>query len=251
MIGIVFGATCANTRKGNAMKYSLALFSTIFLSLVVNPVVFAQTPDGEVPASEGVCDDLKAEGITKGLYGLCVAFCEAQDHATLSEPVTEQELDALSASAPAGRILTNYIKKMNESDPPMPCIRVQEPCPCWTEQEFLDTSQSAFDATSSLSNSNVCDDDWLGLGGLYYMVGREGAAQNLVFAYEQKRSGAQPICEIRRNLGISGGFRRVLRTSQEEYVGCRDRTIARQNEFGLIPSPTNSEGHLGYCLNRP
>lgn len=233
------------------MKRTPALFTSILLSLVLSPVVVAQTPDGEVPASEGVCDDLKADGVTKGLYGLCVAFCEAQDQATISDPITEQELDALSDSAPAGRILANYNKKMTEADPTMPCVKVQEPCPCWTEQEFLDASQSAFDSISNLSNSNVCDDDFSGDGGLYYMVGLIGSAQNLVFAYERKRVGAQPQCEIRRNLGISGGFRRVLTISQGEYVGCRDRIIARQNEFGLIPSPTYHQGHLGYCLNRP
>lgn len=233
------------------MKPILAVCSSILLSLVLSPVAVAQTPDDEVPASEGVCDELRADGITKGLYGLCVAFCEAQDHTSISDPITQQELDALSASAPAGRILDNYNQKKTEADPTMPCVKVQEPCPCWTEQEFLDASQSAFDAISNLSNSNVCDDDWLGDGGLYYMTGLVGSAQNLVFAYERKRIGAQPYCEIRRNLGTSGGFRRILTVSQEEYVGCRDRIIARQNEFGLIPSPTYHQGHLGYCLNRP
>ena len=42
-------------------------------------VASAQTPDGETPAEEQVCDPLRADGVTKGLYGLCVAFCEAHD----------------------------------------------------------------------------------------------------------------------------------------------------------------------------
>jgi hypothetical protein len=60
------------------------------------------------PAGEGVCDSLK--GGTPGLYGLCVAFCEAQG---LGGP----------------------------EDPGMPCL-VEQPqqlppppeaeCPCWT-----------------------------------------------------------------------------------------------------------------------
>ena len=47
---------------------------------------YAQTPDGETPANEGVCDELI--GLTPGLYGLCVAFCEAQDCEATLDPVT-------------------------------------------------------------------------------------------------------------------------------------------------------------------
>ena len=45
--------------------------------LAVAPPVLAQTPDGETPAEESVCDAL--QGGTPGLYGLCTAYCEAQD----------------------------------------------------------------------------------------------------------------------------------------------------------------------------
>ena len=37
----------------------------------------AMTPDDATPANEDVCLDLK--NYTPGLYGLCVAYCEAQD----------------------------------------------------------------------------------------------------------------------------------------------------------------------------
>ncbi len=47
--------------------------------LVVTGSATASTPDGETPANEGVCDVLKMDGIHQGLYGLCVAYCEAQD----------------------------------------------------------------------------------------------------------------------------------------------------------------------------
>lgn len=38
--------------------------------------LFAQTPDGITPAVEEACDKYKDEGAR---YGLCVAYCEAQD----------------------------------------------------------------------------------------------------------------------------------------------------------------------------
>jgi hypothetical protein len=83
-------------------------------------VAVAQTPDGETPANEGVCDSL--QGSTPGLYGLCVAYCEAQD------------LDSFDKNPPNEKILANYRKKMNAGDPDMPCIQV--PCPCWSAEEL-------------------------------------------------------------------------------------------------------------------
>ena len=57
----------------------------------------AQTPDGDTPVNEGVCDPLMEDGVTKGLYGLCVAFCESQDLASLDEPISSDDLDTLMA----------------------------------------------------------------------------------------------------------------------------------------------------------
>ena len=102
--------------------------------------VFAQTSDGNTPAEETVCDPLKEDGITKGLYGLCVAFCEAGDYADELDTISPEELAALETRSPSGRILANYNKKKdkanNPADPDMPCILVEEPCPCWTAEEL-------------------------------------------------------------------------------------------------------------------
>lgn len=84
--------------------------------------VIASTPDGETPANEGVCDGLKADGITPSLYGLCVAYCEAQD------------LDTFDKEPPSTKILDNYNKRKATTDPDMPCIQV--PCPCWSDAEL-------------------------------------------------------------------------------------------------------------------
>lgn len=47
---------------------------------------------------------------------------------------------ALESKIPSGKILENYNKKrdkaLNPLDPPMPCIVVEEPCPCWTYAEL-------------------------------------------------------------------------------------------------------------------
>ena len=86
----------------------------------MSSVALATTPDGETPANEGVCDILK--GGTPGLYGLCVAYCEAQD------------LDTIEKEPPNTKILENYRKKMQAGDPDMPCV--QAPCVCWSAEEL-------------------------------------------------------------------------------------------------------------------
>ena len=82
----------------------------------------AQTPDGSTPANEGVCNVLQASGVSPGLYGLCVAYCEAQD------------LDSFNKAPPNAKILANYNKRKQASDPAMPCV--QPVCPCWTTTEM-------------------------------------------------------------------------------------------------------------------
>lgn len=87
----------------------------------------AQTPDGQTPAQENVCDPLKSAEVTKGLYGLCVAYCEARDNA--------------ESSSRSRGILANYNRKKRGTDPDMPCIQVAPaapvapPCPCWTNAQ--------------------------------------------------------------------------------------------------------------------
>ena len=62
------------------MTLTKPLFSALslmaFLLLIAAPG-FASTPDGMTPAEESVCDELHEA--TPGLFGLCVAYCEAQD----------------------------------------------------------------------------------------------------------------------------------------------------------------------------
>jgi len=100
-----------------------------FAALSVN--VSAQgTPDGVTPAVEDVCD--VTINATKGLYGLCVAYCEAID---APENVTDPEVLASLKPAPK-HILDNYNKKRVESDPLMPCVAYDSPCPAWTTTEI-------------------------------------------------------------------------------------------------------------------
>lgn len=111
------------------------LISSVAMVSLLAPNVFAQTTDGQTPAEESVCDPLTADGVSAGLYGLCVAFCEAQDFATADVLLTQTDLEELQNELPSGRILDHYNDMKQASDPGMPCI-VEAECPCWTQQEL-------------------------------------------------------------------------------------------------------------------
>ncbi len=94
------------------ISFFVLILSFIFVFSI--PLHTADANAGATPTTEGICGGLKASGVTKGLFGLCVAYCEA--------------------GANSERVLDNYNRKRTESDPPMPCLEVEEPtlnCACW------------------------------------------------------------------------------------------------------------------------
>ena len=117
-------------------KLITGLLSCFAVVILMVPMAFAQTPDGETPANEGVCDELQYNS-TSGLYGLCVAFCEAQDAEATFDPTTGEITFAEDARPSNPKLLEIYNRKKTEYDPPMPCVNVVEAgCPCWTEAEI-------------------------------------------------------------------------------------------------------------------
>jgi hypothetical protein len=127
--------------------------ATLGLVVALTPTARAQTPDGETPANEGVCDELI--GATPGLYGLCVGFCEAQDcEASIDASTGEVTFDAdCKPSDP--KLLANYNNRAGPDDPPMPCVNdtITE-CPCWTEAE-LDGFSMAGDVSCGLTIPHI------------------------------------------------------------------------------------------------
>ena len=96
------------------MKVRLTL--TLALLLICSGAALAQTPDGETPAQETVCDDESGAA-----YGLCNAYCEAMD--CDGEP---------QASATACTKVQNKFTQLTGRD--VPCEVVECPCagtPAW------------------------------------------------------------------------------------------------------------------------
>ena len=117
------------------MRFSFLLRpALIALVALAAPAAFSQTPDGETPAFETACDPLLG-GATPGLFGLCVAYCEAKD--CTDNPVVLAACQEANPGDPfgthdcaCGDILNNYNKRRGPGDPGMPCI-MESGCPCF------------------------------------------------------------------------------------------------------------------------
>lgn len=95
------------------LKISLA----VILCLGLAGVATAQTPDGETPADEGVCDGEKGAA-----FGLCNAYCEAMDCDSDNPNANQKACDKVKA---------NYERITGGS---LPCDLF---CPCFTAEELL------------------------------------------------------------------------------------------------------------------
>lgn len=126
-------------------------FASIVALAAISSSATATTPDGETPANEGVCDSL--QGGTGGLYGLCVAYCEAQD------------LDSFDKNPPRTKILDNYNKKKQAGDPDMPCVSPNYGCFTQAQLDAIDPGTSACSPAAALRNG-----DWLEYGSLSNLV---------------------------------------------------------------------------------
>ena len=129
----------------------------LLLGAIYTAPIQAQTYDGVTPAEETVCGVLlepNADGteVTKGLYGLCVAYCEAQDGLSYEE-VVGSDPDEYTAVTD-DTLLQVYNKRKKETDPPMPCtVPLPSECPCF-DQAFVDQIDG-YDDESSLPTENT------------------------------------------------------------------------------------------------
>lgn len=129
---------------------ALAACLSLGLATLLAPPTQANTPDGEPPAAESVCDDITDDAAG----GLCIAYCEAMDcgneNQKASDTACEQVADRYEAVA---------------GEPP-PCIPVE--CPCistWTNATGApDITQHTFADPQIRASGMVCGDGPVAIG---------------------------------------------------------------------------------------
>ena len=145
-------------------------FSSIYASILtvtlftMSTPTMAGTPDGLTPNSEVICDGLK--GATLGLYGLCIAYCEATD--SPEDLSSEAKIAALPTHS--AKLLANYDKMRQIGDPQMPCATYYDEtaCPAWTRDQI--NSVGTHVTSASEGDYQYRDDDTVNDSGTYKIL---------------------------------------------------------------------------------
>jgi hypothetical protein len=172
-----------------ALVCGLALVSAVVISMV-------QAGDGDPPSSETTCDPLK--DATPGLYGLCLAFNEAQDcEPDLSVPQADRFAHCKPASL---KVLEVYDRKKDASDPEMPnsgpcCFDEAAVNAIWDQPgSVCQFREGIGDLSSSVSvaggDTYAQITDWESGGGLCLYV-----VNNTVLAYQEASDENVAECE--------------------------------------------------------
>ena len=197
-------------REAVCTRFGIAL---ALLALAAAPPVLGQTPDGQTPANEGVCDVLL--NATPGLYGLCVAFCEAQD-CDFPTAVSGQ------CQAPDPRLLEIYDNLRGPNDPTMPCLR--SPCPCFTEQEIREVNPPF----------EFCVVD--SPAGLERVSAINNAAGEFAVTRDRLDATLADRCEIRYAEAGGGEICRAFSINQEEHDICQQILVDWIDQNGGCPT---------------
>jgi len=106
---------------------SLMMSAFAVVLMLFDAPALGSTPDGKTPAEESVCDVLN--DATPGLYGLCVAYCEAQD-------CDFEGARSGQCKAPNPKLLSRYDEMRSDHDPAMPCLLADAECPCFSAEDL-------------------------------------------------------------------------------------------------------------------
>lgn len=126
----------------------------------------AGTPDGETPSQETICDEL--QDATPGLYGLCVAYCEAQDCDTVDLALSGE------CRAPSPRLLDRYEARRGPDDPPMPCVAEPAECPCFSHDDLSQLQVNECFEMPFASRSELVLTDGDEIDGAIVEIGNDG-----------------------------------------------------------------------------
>ena len=153
-------------------NFKLLTVLSLSLLLQVSPVSAARVLSGGIaPSNAGICDAMSDSnpGLTKGLQGLCVAYCEARDYRA-----DIGDVGALGRNDVAkGKILANYNRKKKAGDPDMPCVASNASCPAWSAAEIA--------AVGSRGYSKIRDDHLLDVGYLNRLSDEERVVSKVDF----------------------------------------------------------------------
>jgi hypothetical protein len=175
-------------------------------AILFTSTLYAQTPDGETPPNEAVCDSESGSA-----YGLCTAYCEAMDC----------DYEQTSAAEMACLKVRDRFVQQTGRDVPCELQPVVE-CPCWTQADIESLPMDGADA--------ICTSD-----GSRLDIYQEGICEHsfsvVILPESALACGANRFdCPGLPDLG--GEF---IDTSESQFTVCLNQIINRCQELGIDP----------------
>ena len=179
------------------------LFAILMFSLLLTfgVTAFSQTPDGETPAVEDVCD---VDGLTGAAWGLCNAYCEAMD--------CDEEPQASDAAC--NKVLESFRDETDGNDPP--CL--EEVCPCWTLEELMEETNLRCNEEPPVGGDCSCEEQIGAFSTLELIFTNPIIVRSVIVKTVKSTGGALSCTE-----SIGRGGSSVNNISQMEYDVCNEQ----------------------------
>lgn len=169
--------------------------------------------------NEGVCDELKADGVTKGLYGLCLAVCGDPDCDPEFNPSTGEATFGPECRPSNSTLLDRYVARMTASDPYPPCVNVSVGgCLCWSEEE-IDALAPAVNGCFDSSPLSVA------------MNGYDNGAREIAFVQTDPSTGQGYCFYSAQNPPVSRFFGPM---TPEESAACHQSLLDEMTSRGCL-----------------
>ena len=221
----------------------------------------ARSPHGALHAKERICDALKARGVTRGLHGLCVSYCEAHDSdsaGTSGQAHSHGKHFSRGWSRRSNHILAHYNRLKKRGDPEMPCnsepaadpdpapAPVVQVCPCWTPAQADSIDGALSDGSAALAWSAQSGTDVCGATPEFPYINEKGlvggVTEQTFIRAASLVSGDTDFSECQYYSLVGGGTVNMTLSirngnlTAEQLNACLADVIARQGALGVCQS---------------
>lgn len=136
------------------MKKMLLTISLVALG-VISVSAQAGKGGGKAHPEKLACEMLKADDVTKGLYGLCVKYCKVKDFSKYSDEKARKK--EAKYNEKKEKYMAKYKEKMKPGDPEMPCLESYDTATSPTVDSLVCPCFNTSVCEATMADGDSCD----------------------------------------------------------------------------------------------